>query len=108
MKIAISGGSSLPMYVEDFFELAKVPVIVGYGLTETTAPIANRLAELNQRGTTGTPLTEIKIVHPETGAILPTGEQGVIQVRGDMIMAGYYKDNEATNKVRSGHLSKKF
>jgi len=101
IKIAISGGSALPMYVEDFFELAKVPVIVGYGLTETTAPIANRLYELNQRGTTGTPTTEVRIVHPETGAILPSGEQGVIQARGDMIMSGYYKDPEATSKVMS-------
>eukprot|EP00471_Norrisiella_sphaerica_P001612 CAMPEP_0184484374 /NCGR_PEP_ID=MMETSP0113_2-20130426/6097_1 /TAXON_ID=91329 /ORGANISM="Norrisiella sphaerica, Strain BC52" /LENGTH=722 /DNA_ID=CAMNT_0026865355 /DNA_START=437 /DNA_END=2605 /DNA_ORIENTATION=+ len=101
VKIAISGGSSLPMYVEDFFELAKVPVIVGYGLTETTAPIANRLYELNQRGTTGTPTAEVRIVHPETGAVLPSGEQGVVEVRGDMVMAGYYKNPEATAKVMS-------
>mmetsp|Transcript_25569 Transcript_25569/g.41254 ORF Transcript_25569/g.41254 Transcript_25569/m.41254 type:complete len:807 (+) Transcript_25569:169-2589(+) len=101
LKIAISGGSSLPMHVEDFFELAKVPIIVGYGLTETTAPIANRLYELNQRGTTGTPTAEVRIVHPETGAILSNGEQGVIQVRGDMVMAGYYKNDEATSKVMS-------
>ncbi|GAB5359798.1 hypothetical protein AAMO2058_000573300 [Amorphochlora amoebiformis] len=101
VKIAISGGSALPMYVEDFFELSKVPVIVGYGLTETTASIANRLIQLNQKGTTGTPIAEVRIVHPETGAVLPNGDTGVIQARGNQIMAGYYKDQDATNKVMS-------
>eukprot|EP00468_Gymnochlora_sp_CCMP2014_P005177 CAMPEP_0167756596 /NCGR_PEP_ID=MMETSP0110_2-20121227/9473_1 /TAXON_ID=629695 /ORGANISM="Gymnochlora sp., Strain CCMP2014" /LENGTH=691 /DNA_ID=CAMNT_0007642723 /DNA_START=238 /DNA_END=2313 /DNA_ORIENTATION=- len=107
LKVAISGGSALPMYVEDFFELSKVPVIVGYGLTETTAPIANRLVQLNQRGTTGTPTAEVRIVHPETGAVLATGEQGEIQVRGDQVMMGYFKDDLATQKVlnRDGWFS---
>uniref|UniRef100_A0A7S4DTQ0 AMP-dependent synthetase/ligase domain-containing protein n=2 Tax=Lotharella globosa TaxID=91324 RepID=A0A7S4DTQ0_9EUKA len=101
VKVAISGGSALPMYVEDFFDLAQVPIIVGYGLTETTAPIANRLIQLNQRGTTGVPVSEIRIVHPETGAVLPPGEQGVVECRGNQVMAGYYKDIEATQKVMS-------
>ena len=38
----------------------------------------------------------VGIMDPETGALLPTGERGEIVVRSSLVMAGYYKDPEAT------------
>lgn len=38
----VSGGSSLPVVLEDFFEMIRATVIVGYGMTETSPVITNR------------------------------------------------------------------
>jgi acyl-CoA synthetase (AMP-forming)/AMP-acid ligase II len=42
VKVLVSGGSSLPLILEDFFEMIKTTVIVGYGMTETSPVITNR------------------------------------------------------------------
>ncbi|KAF3787617.1 putative acyl-activating enzyme 16 [Nymphaea thermarum] len=73
----------------------------GYGLTETSPVVAARRPEYNVLGTVGHPLrsTEIKIVDLETGSNLPTGQKGIVKVRGPQVMKGYYKNEDATIKV---------
>ncbi|CAM9491551.1 unnamed protein product, partial [Phaeothamnion confervicola] len=98
IKIIVSGGSSLPSHLEDFFEMAGQRVIVGYGLTETSPVICNRVANHNVRTTVGLPPphTTIKIVHPETRETVPVGESGVICCRGPQVMTEYNRDPTAT------------
>jgi long-chain acyl-CoA synthetase len=101
IKSLISGGGSLATHLEDFYEIIGIPLLVGYGLTETS-PVTNaRTVEHNIRGSSGRPLmaTEIKIVHPETRAPLPREERGLVLIRGPQVMQGYYKKPEATAKA---------
>lgn len=101
IKFLVSGGGSLANHLEDFFEIIGVNILGGYGLTET-APITNvRRIDRNMRCADGEPLpnTEIRIVDLETRHPLPTGEQGLVLIRGPQVMQGYYKNPEATNKA---------
>ena len=101
VKTFVSGGGSLAKHLDDFYEIVNIPVLVGYGLTET-APVTNaRSLERNIAKTAGQPIaeTEIKIVDPETRATLPTGKQGLVMIRGTQVMQGYYKNPEATAKA---------
>ncbi|PSF35168.1 long-chain fatty acid--CoA ligase [Aphanothece hegewaldii CCALA 016] len=101
LKAFISGGGSLARHIETFYEIINIPVLVGYGLTETS-PVTNaRTLDRNLRGSSGQPFpyTEIRIVHPETRQPLPNGEKGLVLIRGPQIMQGYYKKPEATTKV---------
>jgi cyclohexanecarboxylate-CoA ligase len=47
------------------------------------------------------PGVEARLVHPETGAVLPAGAEGELQVRTPVLFAGYYKDPERTQAVCS-------
>lgn len=101
IQAVCSGGGSLAKYLDDFYETIGISVFVGYGLTETS-PITNaRTPQHNLRGSAGRPLpeTEIKIVNPETRATLPTGEKGLVLIRGTQVMQGYYNNPEATAKA---------
>jgi len=101
IKAVCSGGGSLAKYLDDFYQTIGVDVFVGYGLSETS-PITNaRTPKHNVRGSAGKPLPkiEIKIVHPETRQPLPQGERGLVLIKGDSLMQGYYNNPEATAKA---------
>jgi long-chain acyl-CoA synthetase len=101
IKNIISGGGSLAKHLDLFFEIIGVDILVGYGLTET-APITNvRRPWQNLRLSSGKPLpgTEIKIVDVETRQTLPTGQKGLVLIRGPQVMPGYYRDPAATAKT---------
>ncbi|MGK7940628.1 MAG: long-chain fatty acid--CoA ligase [Crocosphaera sp.] len=97
----VSGGGSLAKHLDDFYEIINLPVLVGYGLTETS-PVTNaRTHRHNLRGSSGQPIphTEIKIVDLNTGESVPQGQRGVVMIRGPQVMQGYYKKPEATAKA---------
>ncbi|KAJ0957869.1 putative long-chain-fatty-acid--[acyl-carrier-protein] ligase [Helianthus annuus] len=98
-KAGISGGGSLPMHVDKFFEAIGTKVQVGYGLTESSPVVAARRPHCNVLGSVGPPIrhTEIKVVNEETGEDLPPGSKGIVKARGPQIMQGYYKNPIATN-----------
>ncbi|KAF7044982.1 hypothetical protein CFC21_054133 [Triticum aestivum] len=100
-KAAISGGGSLPMHVDKFFEAIGIKVQNGYGLTETSPAVAARRPFCNVLGTVGHPIkhTEIKIVDIETGEVLPDGSKGIVKIKGPPVMKGYYKNPSATNNA---------
>jgi long-chain acyl-CoA synthetase len=106
----ISGGGALPPHVDEFFNDIGIPVLEGYGLTESCPVLAVRLWDKLVIGTVGPafPETEIRIIDPVSRVLLypdPTradlgrGKRGEIHAKGPQIMKGYYKDPEGTAKV---------
>jgi long-chain acyl-CoA synthetase len=97
----VSGGGSIADHLEDFYEVVGIPILSGYGLTET-APITNvRRPWRNIRAADGQPLldTEIKIVDPETRTDVGFNKQGLVLIRGPQVMQGYFRNPEATQKA---------
>ncbi|HEY9705922.1 MAG TPA: AMP-binding protein, partial [Allocoleopsis sp.] len=101
LKQVISGGGSLAKYLDIFWEIVGVQLLVGYGLTETSPVLTVRRIWHNVKGSAGLPMpgTKIKIVDPETRAELPQGSRGLVLAKGPQIMQGYYQNPDATAKV---------
>ena len=101
LRGGISGGGLMPAHIDKFFRAIELPLLVGYGLTETSPIVTLRRPQRNVLGTIGVPIpeVEVQIRHPETGAPLPPGENGLVCTRGPQVMQGYYKDEELTKKV---------
>ncbi|GET39702.1 AMP-dependent synthetase/ligase [Microseira wollei] len=101
IKQVISGGGSLAMHLDTFFEIIGIEVLVGYGLTETAPVVTARRLDDNLRGSAGKPLpgTEIRIVDPETWKDVKPGSRGLVLIRGPQVMPGYYRNPEATAKA---------
>jgi long-chain acyl-CoA synthetase len=101
LRGAISGGGHMPGHIDRFFRVIGVPILVGYGLTETSPVVAVRRDTRNVLGTIGTavPHVEIQVRDLETGRTLPAGTAGIICTRGPQIMKGYHKDASLTQQV---------
>ena len=84
------GGAMLKKEISEFFAAIGLPVIVGYGLTETTATVTALPTKNYVYGSVGIPLpgVEIKI-----------GAEDEILVKYGGVMKGYYKNEEETAKV---------
>ncbi|MGB8700518.1 MAG: AMP-binding protein, partial [Thermosynechococcaceae cyanobacterium] len=100
-KASVSGGGSLAMHLENFFEIVGIDLLVGYGLTETSPVLTVRHYARNLRRSAGQPLpeTELRIVDPETRQVLPLGQKGLVLSRGPQVMQGYYNNPDATAKA---------
>jgi acyl-CoA synthetase (AMP-forming)/AMP-acid ligase II len=105
LRVLSSGGAPLDVALKRGIEaMFGVPLINGYGLTETSPTISiSRHAGPNDDVSTGPPLPDVetRIVSPEgpEGADLPEGEIGELWVRGGLVMRGYYRDPTRTAEV---------
>jgi long-chain acyl-CoA synthetase len=83
-------GAPLSDNINEFLQSIDVHIIYGYGLTETTATVSCFTTNGFKIGTVGK-------VMPDT--VVKIGENNEIMVKGDTVMAGYYKKPEATKEV---------
>ena len=87
LRVGISGAAPLSTDVMEFFHALGVPVIEGYGLTETASSATVNEPEDFRIGTVGRPVE---------GAEIRLAEDGEILIRSDSVFAGYYKEPDAT------------
>ena len=90
VRFMTSGAAPLAPDMHLFFETIGLPVIEGYGLTETAAPICGNTPRANRRGTVGKPLPGVEVKLAADGEIL---------LKGPQVFVGYYKNKEATDEV---------
>ncbi len=94
VRITVSGAAALPAAVHQAFENTfRIPLLEGYGLTEAAPVVSvNPLRRTRKPGTAGFPLPGVQVkITDDDGKPLPAGEVGEIWVKGDNVMAGYYR-----------------
>lgn len=83
-------GNSIDEYYVEFFRMFGIEVLNGYGLPETSSIISINRNEFNSPGSVGQVIP---------GCELRISEEGEVLVKGNMVMKGYYKDEELTRDV---------
>jgi long-chain acyl-CoA synthetase len=102
----VGGGALLDRKQQEFFKAIGVPIYQGYGLTEAAPVISSNTPYAHKIGSSGilAPSVECHILR-EDGSECETGETGQIAIRGENVMAGYFKNEEATAEaLRDGML----
>ncbi len=82
LRFTICGGAPLPKDVGQIFQIIGLPILEGYGLTETSAPVTLNTLEHYKLGSVGRPLPEVSIKIADDGEIL---------VKSKKVFCGYYK-----------------
>ncbi len=90
IRLLVSGGAALPEELGYIYLGAGIPIIQGYGLTETSPVITTGILEDNRVGTVGKPIEHVEV------RIAPDGE---IETRGPNVMRGYYNKPVETRAV---------
>lgn len=90
LKALVSGGARLDPDLSGFFIALGLPLIQGYGQSEAGPVVSVNLPWDNHRHTVGPPLKGVEARVAADGELL---------IRGDLVMDGYWKDEEATRQV---------
>lgn len=108
LRVVITGAEKLPRRLADaFHEAFGILPVEGYGVTECSPVIAVNcpdhrasgfLHPVSRQGTVGQPLPGVlvQITDPETGALLPPGQSGMLLVKGPNVMTGYLGREDLT------------
>jgi long-chain acyl-CoA synthetase len=97
VRLCCSGGAALPDHVYDFFWERGVPLLQGYGLSETSPVISVSTEEHHRRGASGRVIPDVEVRIADDGEIL---------TRGPHVMMGYWRNPDATAEIlHDGWLS---
>ncbi len=106
LKFFIGGGALLDIELQRFFYAIGMPMFQGYGLTEAAPVISANVPKRHKLGSSGTLVKNLQIkICDENGNEVLEGEKGEIVVKGENVMAGYWKNDKATREtIRDGWL----
>lgn len=90
IRLLVSGGAALPEELALLYIGAGLPIVQGYGLTETSPVITAGVMEDNRVGTVGKPIRNVGV---------RIASDGEIESRGPNVMRGYYNKPEETRAV---------
>lgn len=101
MRLFVSGSAPLLAETHDLWrEKTGHAILERYGMTETNMNTSNPYDGDRRAGTVGHPLPGVDLIvtDPESGATLPQGDIGVLEVRGPNVFAGYWQMPEKTKE----------
>ncbi len=90
LRFFVSGGAPLSAETADFFNSINIPILEGYGLTETTAPLTCNPFHRAKVGTVGTAFAAVTLKIAQDGEIL---------AKGPNVMSGYWNSPGATHEM---------
>jgi malonyl-CoA/methylmalonyl-CoA synthetase len=99
MRLFVSGSAPLSADTHrEFAQRTGHAILERYGMTETGMNSSNPYEGERRAGTVGPPLpgVAIRVTHPETGAVLPAGEVGSVEIKGPNVFRGYWRQPEKT------------
>ncbi len=97
IEIFIVGGAALNKETEDFLRLIKFPITVGYGMTECAPLISFQLPQYFKSGSCGAVLPDL--LEARIDSRDPQNIPGELLIKGEHVMKGYYKNENATKAV---------
>ena len=106
LQFFVGGGALLDKELQRFYYALGIPMYQGYGLSEATPVISTNIPARHRLGSSGILVKpmELKIVDGD-GRELPVGSAGEIVIKGENVMAGYWKNPKATAEtVKDGWL----
>lgn len=90
LKYLLTGGAALKADLANLFAAAGIPIMQGYGLTQTSAVICVNRGQYNRAGTVGPPIAGVNIAVADDGEIL---------IKAPYVMQGYYHNPTATQEA---------
>ena len=100
LKFFVGGGALLDIELQRYFCAIGMPTFQGYGLSEATPIICSNAPGHARFGSSGRIVRPMEcIICDDEGKVLPNGETGEIVIKGENVMAGYWKNPEATAKT---------
>lgn len=90
LKYLLTGGAALKADLANLFAAAGLPIMQGYGLTQTSAVICVNRGQYNRAGTVGPPIAGVEMAVAEDGEIL---------IKAPYVMKGYYHNPTATQEA---------
>jgi long-chain acyl-CoA synthetase len=106
LEFFIGGGALLDTELQRFFYAIGIPMFQGYGLTEAAPVISANVPKKHKLGSSGAIVTDLQVkICNNDGIELPIGMKGEIVVKGENVMAGYWKNDQATKEtIKNGWL----
>ncbi|MDD2612670.1 MAG: AMP-binding protein [Bacteroidales bacterium] len=102
----VGGGALLDIDMQKFWYAIGIPMFQGYGLSEATPVISANGLKKHKLGSSGFLVKNLEMtIRDEKGNILPVGQKGEMVIKGENVMAGYWKNPESTaGTIKDGWL----